>query len=107
MSEIEKLADDSLESVSGGVTAELKAAYACINGTYGNGSARVAALRREGLDPAVVQSLVNSIMDGNEKVARDVIAGKYGNDSARVAALRKAGYDPDAVQILVNHMLWK
>ena len=59
MSEIEKLADDSLESVSGGVTAELKAAYACINGTYGNGSARVAALRREGLDPAVVQSLVH------------------------------------------------
>ena len=37
---IVKLADEALENVSGGMTANLKAAYACINGDYGNGEAR-------------------------------------------------------------------
>ena len=41
---IEKLNDEVLEGVSGGMTANLKAAYACIDGDYGNGEARVAAL---------------------------------------------------------------
>ncbi|MBQ3276108.1 MAG: hypothetical protein IJH47_03500 [Oscillospiraceae bacterium] len=103
---IEQLADDSLEKVSGGYTKELVAAYACIRGDYGNGADRVNALRRAGLDPNVVQSLVNSVLDKNEPVARDVIAGKYGVGAAREAALRKAGYDPYSVQLLVNHMLW-
>ena len=106
MNEAMKMADEALENVSGGTTRELKAAYACINGDYGNGSARVAALKKAGYDPNVVQGLVNSIMAGYDKVAVDVINGKYGVDAARVNALRKAGYDPNAVQLLVNHMLW-
>ena len=104
---IEILSDESLEKVAGGVTAELKAAYACIRGEYGNGQERVLALTRAGFDANLVQSLVNSIMAGNEKVALDVINGKYGVGDARVHALRKAGYDPVAVQTLVNHILWK
>ena len=104
---IEKLNDERLEAIAGGMTAELKAAYACIRGDYGNGAARVAALRKAGFDPEVVQSLVNSILAGNEKVALDVIDGKYGNGEARVIALRKAGYDPEVIQKLVNAMLLK
>ena len=104
------LTDESLENVAGGVTAELKAAYACIRGEYGNGSDRVANLRRAGLDPNVVQGLVNSLMAGHDKVARDVINGKYGNDSARIVNLRRAGYsdaDINSIQNLVNHTLWR
>ncbi len=104
---IEKLNDERLEAIAGGMTAELKAAYACIRGDYGNGTARVVALRKAGFDPEVVQSLVNSVLAGNEKVALDVIDGKYGNGEARVIALRKAGYDPEVIQKLVNAMLLK
>ena len=104
---IEKLTDEKLASVAGGMTAEMKAAYACIRGDYGNGADRVAALRKAGFDPDTVQGLVNSILAGNEKVALDVIDGKYGNGEARVIALRKAGYDPDAVQRLVNNIMLK
>ena len=75
---IVKLADEALENVSGGMTRNLKAAYACINGDYGNGEARFAALRKAGFDPNVVQGLVNDLLK-YEKVAKDVIDGKYGN----------------------------
>ena len=104
MSEIIKLADEVMENVSGGMTANLKAAYACINGDYGNGDARVAALRRAGFDPKVVQGLVNDLLK-YEQVAKDVIDGKYGNGEARRAALARAGYDYDTIQNLVNNML--
>lgn len=103
------LSDSDLESVSGGVTKELTAAYACIRGEYGNGSDRVANLRKAGLDPNVVQGLVNSVMAGHDKVAHDVIMGKYGNNTDRIINLRKAGYsdaDINAIQTLVNHTLW-
>ena len=103
---IEAISDESLENVAGGVTAELKAAYACIRGEYGNGQERVIALTRAGYDANVVQGLVNSLVAGYDKVAIDVINGKYGNDQARINNLRKAGYDPVAVQTLVNHILW-
>ena len=101
---IEKLNDEMLEKVSGGMTANLRAAYACINGDYGNGEARVAALRRAGFDPKVVQGLVNDLLK-YEKVAQDVIDGKYGNGEARRVALTRAGYDYDVIQNLVNNML--
>ena len=101
---MEKLEDEALETVSGGMTANLKAAYACINGNYGNGEARVAALRKAGYDPTAVQNLVNALLK-YEKVAKDVIDGKYGNGEARKAALAKAGYPYDVVQNLVNNML--
>ena len=103
---IESLSDESLESVAGGVTAELKAAYACIRGEYGNGQERVLNLTRAGYDANLVQGMVNSILAGYDKVALEVINGKYGVGNARVAALKKAGYDPVAVQTLVNHILW-
>ncbi len=101
----ESLADDALASVAGGVTAELKAAYACIRGDYGNGQERVIALRRAGFDPNLVQGLVNSLLAGYDKVAIDVMNGKYGNGQARIIALSAAGYDPNEIQNLVNHML--
>jgi Cpl-7 lysozyme C-terminal domain. len=104
MSEVIKLNDETMENISGGMTANLKAAYACINGDYGNGEARFAALRRAGFDPNVVQGLVNDLLK-YEKVAKDVINGKYGNGEARKAALAKAGYPYDKVQNLVNNML--
>lgn len=101
----EKLNDEVLNEVSGGMTREMKAAYAVMEGKYGNGEARFAALRREGLDPNKVQRLVNGLCWGYEKVAREVIDGKYGNGEARFAALRKAGYDAQLVQDLVNGIL--
>ncbi len=102
---IENLSEEALEGVSGGMTPELKAAYACIQGVYGNGQDRVIALRRAGYDPNTVQYLVNAVLN-YEGVARDVINGKYGNGNDRVIALRRAGYPPEVVQTLVNHMLF-
>lgn len=98
------LTDEALDKVSGGMTADLKAAYACINGDYGNGEARFAALRKAGYDPKVVQGLVNDLLK-YEKVAKDVINGKYGNGEARRIALEKAGYSYNTIQNLVNNML--
>ena len=103
--EIKKVADSDLDAVSGGMTASLRAAYACIAGTYGNGQTRINNLLALGLDPIVVQGLVNSILAGHVKVANDVIAGKYGNGQARINALAMAGYNPQEIQNLVNHML--
>lgn len=111
---IEKLNDDKLAGVAGGMSDEMKAAYACIRGDYGNGADRVAALKKAGYDPDVVQSMVNSILAGKdpstvdyEKVAYDVIDGKYGNGHDRVIALKKAGYDPEVIQKLVNKIMLK
>ena len=101
----EKVNDESLGEVAGGMTREMKAAYEVMDGKYGNGEARFAALRKAGLDPDKVQRLVNGLCWGYEKVAKDVINGKYGNGDARFAALRKAGYDPQLVQDLVNGIL--
>ena len=39
--EIKKITDDELDAISGGMTASLRAAYACIAGTYGNGQTRI------------------------------------------------------------------
>ena len=100
----ESLNDEALSSVAGGVTAELKAAYACIRGDYGNGQDRRWALANAGYDPDVVQGLVNAVLK-YENVAQDVIAGKYGNGDIRMARLRAAGYPAEVVQNLVNHMV--
>ena len=104
--EIVELADETLGNVSGGMTANLKAAYACINGVYGNGTERRLNLMRAGYDPDLVQGMVNSIIAGYDKVAIDVINGAYGVGQARILNLTKAGYDANAVQTLVNHLLW-
>lgn len=101
-----KLTDENLENISGGMTAELRAAYDCIEGYYGNGEARVAALRRAGFDPVAVQNLVNDVLK-YERVARAVIDGHYGNGEDRRRALAQAGYPYETVQNLVNHMLYE
>ncbi len=102
---MEKLNDETLNQVAGGMTVEMKVAYDVIDGKYGNGQARIDALRRAGLDPEKVQRLVNGLCWDYEKVAKDVINGKYGNGQYRIDALRRAGYDPQLVQDLVNGIL--
>lgn len=105
MKTFEMLNDETLDRVAGGMTREMQAAYDVMEGKYGNGEARIAALRRAGLDPNKVQRLVNGLCWDYEPVARDVINGRYGNGEARYAALRRAGYDAQLVQDIVNGIL--
>ena len=90
---VEKVADDSLKEVVGGVSANYLAALDVMNGKYGNGEERKRRLTAAGYD----------YWAGT--VAQGVIQGKYGNDQYRVNALRSAGYDPAMVQDIVNAML--
>ena len=61
MSELvfEKLSDESLAEIAGGTTPELRAAYSCIRGDYGNGEER---RRRLGSYYSIVQSRVNEML---------------------------------------------
>ena len=102
---IEKLADETLESVSGGMSANLEAAYAVRKGVYGGSDVCAAQLRRAGFNPEAVLGLVD-LLDNYEDVARAVIRGEYGNGQKRVDALTAAGYPADSIQYLVNNMLW-
>ena len=102
---VEKVADDSLNEVVGGVSANYLAALDVMNGKYGNGEERKRRLAAAGYDYWAVQHLVNGLAAGYDSVARDVIQGKYGNDQYRINALRSAGYDPAMVQDIVNAML--
>ncbi len=97
--------DEELGSVSGGVTANYRAALDVMAGKYGNGEERRQRLMAAGYDYYAVQHLVNGLAKGYDQVARDVIAGRYGNNEYRVNALRAAGYDAALVQDLVNAML--
>lgn len=105
--EIKKVTDEKLETVAGGVTANLAAAYDVMAGKYGNGEERKARLSAAGYDYWAVQDLVNALAKGYGPVASDVMNGKYGNDAARRVNLIRAGYDPDMVQNLVNNMIWR
>lgn len=102
---IEKLNDEVLGAVAGGMTRDMKAAYDVLEGKYGNGAERKAKLVAAGYDYETVQRLVNALSAGYGKVAQDVINGKYGNGEARVAALKAAGYDAQLVQDIVNGIL--
>jgi hypothetical protein len=104
---IEKINDEVLGGVAGGVSKDLQVAYAVVRGDYGNGQARVNALTKAGYDYNKIQRLVNGIVAGYDKVAVDVIDGKYGNGAARVNALKAAGYDATLVQDIVNSYLEK
>ena len=99
--------DEELGSVSGGMTANYRAALDVMAGKYGNGEERKARLAAAGYDFWAVQHLVNGLAKGYDQVARDVINGKYGNDVARINALTAAGYDAKLVQDIVNGMLLK
>jgi len=102
---IQKMSDEALGEVAGGMSRDLVAAYDVMNGRYGNGEERKRRLADAGYDYWTVQNLVNGLSKGYDKVARDVIDGKYGNDQYRVNALRANGYDPALVQAIVNGML--
>ena len=102
---IEKLNDEVLGAVAGGMTRNMKAAYDVLEGKYGNGAERKAKLEAAGYDYETVQRLVNGLTKGYDKVARDVINGKYGNGAARTAALKAAGFDAQLVQDIVNGIL--
>ena len=102
---IEKLGEDALEGVSGGMSSELSAACACLNGSLGSGDEMVARLRRTGYDPDVVLGLAADMQQYGQ-VAQDVIRGVYGKGNARVKNLEAAGYPAATVQNLVNHMSW-
>ena len=102
---IEKLNDEVLGAVAGGMTRNMKAAYDVLEGKYGNGAERKAKLEAAGFNYETVQRLVNGLTKGYDKVARDVINGKYGNGEARVAALKAAGFDAQLVQDIVNGIL--
>lgn len=81
-----------------------------IRGEWGNGDARVSALKKAGYDPKAVQAEVDRIMTGKPRIklksigviASEVIAGKWGNGPERIRRLTRAGYDTEAVQREVN-----
>ena len=102
---VEKVADEELGTVTGGVSRNYLAALDVMEGRYGDGEERKRRLAAAGYDYWAVQRLVNGMAYGYDKVARDVIEGKYGNGEFRVNALRAAGYDAGLVQDLVNAML--
>ena len=102
---VEAIAEDELQDVSGGTTRDYLAALDVMNGKYGNGDDRIRRLTAAGYDYNTVQNLVNGLAAGYDKVARDVINGKYGNGADRIKALKKAGFDAKLVQDIVNGML--
>lgn len=85
-----------------------------IDGKWGNGTARVNALRRAGYDAEAIQKIVNQKLKAKpakkslQTIAAEIIAGKWGNGAARKAALKRAGYS-DAeikqIQAIVNKRL--
>lgn len=87
-------------------------ARAVIEGRYGSGDARKAAL---GANYGAVQARVNQMLGsggpaakpskGIDEVAREVVNGDWGNDPARSEKLKAAGYDPAQVQSRVNEMI--
>ena len=66
----EKINDEALGAIAGGMSRNLKAAVKgydkvakdVINGKYGNGSARVSALKAAGFDAQLVQDIVNGML---------------------------------------------
>lgn len=85
-----------------------------LQGLWGNGSDRKNRLKAQGYDYAVIQGLVNNLVNGKPKstpkkstsqVAREVINGKWGNGQDRKNRLTKAGYNYSEVQRIVNSMV--
>lgn len=72
-----------------------------IDGDFGDGDARRAALESEGYVYQEVQDLVNAYYER----ARECVRGDWGNGWNREQALTGAGYDYQLVQKLVNGMV--
>ena len=62
MSDIEKLMDDELLGLAGGVKSEIEGACDVIDGRWGNGQDRINRLRAAGYDPYAIQSIVNYLL---------------------------------------------
>ena len=62
MSDIERLMDDELLGVAGGVKSDIEVAYDVIDGRWGNGQDRINRLRAAGYDPYAIQSIVNYLL---------------------------------------------
>ena len=62
MSDLERLIDDELLGVAGGVKTDIEVAYDVIDGKYGNGQERINRLRAAGYDPQSIQSIVNYLL---------------------------------------------
>lgn len=80
-----------------------------LQGKWGNGDGRKAALTAAGYDYAAVQKAVNEKVSAAsssaktvDEVVREVIQGKWGNGEARKKALTEAGYSYTEVQGRVN-----
>lgn len=79
-----------------------------LEGKWGNGAARKAAITKAGYDYKDVQERVNELATGKKSVntiAKEVLEGKWGNGAVRKNRLTKAGYDYDEVQKAVNKLL--
>ena len=59
---IVKMNDEELGGVAGGMSRNLAAAYDVMAGKYGNGQARMNALRAAGYDANLVQDIVNNLL---------------------------------------------
>ena len=62
MSDFEKLIDDELLGVAGGLQDNVTVAWQVINGDWGNGQERIIRLRNAGYDPTAVQQIVNYLL---------------------------------------------
>jgi hypothetical protein len=85
-------------------------AHEVVEGKWGNGDARIAALKKVGYDPEHVQEHVNFLLHAISKkpidiIVREVLDGKWGNGDARVKALTAAGYDYKTIQEKVNRIV--
>lgn len=83
-----------------------------INGKYGNGADRKAAVEAAGYNYDEVQAKVNEILGVNtapkksiDEIARAVIRGEYGNGQERKDKITAEGYDYAAVQARVNDLM--
>lgn len=99
-----------------GASASLDAvARDVIAGKYGNGNARMSALKRAGHNATAVQNRVNQMLGVSastpkrsksiDQVAREVIRGDYGNGATRKRLVEAAGYNYTSVQARVNQIL--
>ena len=83
-----------------------------VNGKYGNGADRKAALKAAGYNYDEVQAKVNEILGVDttpkksvDEIARAVIRGEYGNGADRKNRITAEGYDYAAVQARVNDLM--
>ena len=67
MSDKERLLDDELLAVAGGVKSNVEVAYDVLDGRYGNGQDRINKLRAAGYDPTAVQEIVNYLVKQSKR----------------------------------------